>query len=80
MHVLKNGKNNKLADKTLFLIAFFFFCSQHVERLVKMVSTAATEGSSYEAIHHWCLNAQESYEKTPTSAPKSLFVKRALNL
>ena len=45
-----------------------------------MVSTAATEGSSYEAIHHWCLNAQESYEKTPTSAPKSVFVNRAQNI
>ena len=51
-----------------------------MERLVKMVSTAATEGSSYEAIHHWCLNAQESYQKTPTSAPKSVFVNRALDM
>ena len=80
MHVLKNGKNNKLADKTLFLIAFFFFCSQHVERLVKMVSTAATEGSSYDVIHQWCLNAQESYEKTPTAASKKHFVERAQNV
>ena len=51
-----------------------------MERLVKMVSTGATKGSSYEAIHYWCLNAQESYEKTPTSAPKSIFVNRAQNM
>ena len=70
-------KNIKIVDKTKLLL--FYFSSQHVERLVKMVSTAATEGSSYETIHHWCLNAQESYEKTPTSAPKSVFVNRAQN-
>ena len=54
--------------------------SQHVERLVKMVSTAAVQGSSYDAIHQWCLNAQESYEKTPTAAPKKHFVERAQNM
>ena len=61
-------------------VYFAFPCSQHVERLVKMVSTAAERGSSYDVIHQWCLNAQESYEKTPTAAPKKHFVQRAENI